>query len=172
MHPGDNEKNKWCWVGFPSYARVILWRGQRFLSPLSLSNQSNSWSPVRSVAVIHALRVKEDMCSISQWVSPFLLSLFCFTLPFTCESTQLTTLRLKAVSPRVERDLVFITVLFITAVLQLWSDCAVHTDEVEDPVWACLDFNLWSFLFFLFFYFNVFFSLLDSLLICFPQVFQ
>ncbi len=134
---------------FPLYAWVILWTGQCFLSPLSLSNQSNKWSALSSVVVTHALKRKKNAFA-SQLQMGFPVSVVVFLLhpAFTCESIRLPILTFKAARPTEERRVFILTVLFITAVLH---SCGANVLYIQmkwvTPVWACLDFILWSFLF-------------------------
>lgn len=118
---------KWYRVEFPLCAWVILWTGQCFLSPLSLSNQSNKWSTVSSVAVIHKIMEEKHVpCPDPNVFSCFCCSLFCFTLPLH-------------VNPYSWFPSLFFHHCCPPTV---WSECAVHTDEVSDPSMSCSWFNV------------------------------
>lgn len=134
---------------FPSYAWVILWTGQCFLSPLSLSNQTNKWSTVSSVAVIHASRKKRILPApngFSCFCCSFSTSPCLYMWIHTPANTDVKGCRADYRLRR--RVFIFITVLFVTAVLQLWSECAVHTDEESDP---CMSLSWSYFVIFIFF---------------------
>lgn len=103
---------------FPLCARVISRTGQSFLSPLSLSNQTEHCQFCG-----RNTRLKEKKNAFARQLRmgfPVSVVVFLLHPAFTCESIRPPTLTLKAATGRRLRRRVFtfITVLFITAVLR------------------------------------------------------
>lgn len=140
--------------------------------------QSRVWSTVCSVAVMHKRKKKNTFASQLQMGFPVSVVVLLLHPAFTCESIRLPIPMLKAVSARAETSFHFHHCSFHHCCPAQFVErmcCTYRWSEWPTPVWACLDFILWSFLsFFSFFFISKlqWLLFLGSLLICFPQVFQ
>lgn len=141
MHPGTIFRKltlyHMFWAGNGVFKVILTFEKQLQMSGLWLQYMKK-----RSIR-------KHPVIAKSKWVFLFLLSSFCLHV-------WIQTLMLKALKPvsRLGRWVSFpITVLFHHCCpAQLWSECAVHTDETSDP-WMSLSqfYFVTSLPFFLFF---------------------